>query len=69
MKMNEEQIKAANHTNAYGGGGSFGWAPNLLATAHKDDDSKQQTLKKGTKQRANKKKVGIKATNPVDTKE
>lgn len=29
VRMNEDRIKAANRTNLYGGGGSFGWAPNL----------------------------------------
>lgn len=32
LKSNEDRIKAANKTNAYGGGGSFGWAPNLNST-------------------------------------
>lgn len=27
-------MKAANRTNAYGGGGSFGWAPNLQKTKY-----------------------------------
>lgn len=32
LKLNQDQIKAANKTNAYGGGGKIGWAPNLHAT-------------------------------------
>jgi len=35
IQMNEDRIKAANRTNLYGGGGSFGWAPNLQSTAQK----------------------------------
>jgi hypothetical protein len=30
LKLSQDQIKAAHKTNAYGGGGKFGWAPNLL---------------------------------------
>ncbi len=33
--MNQEQMRAANKTNAYGGGGKIGWAPNLMATTSK----------------------------------
>lgn len=33
IKLNQDQIKAANKTNAYGGGAKFSWAPNLLATS------------------------------------
>jgi len=32
LRLNEDRMKAANRTNLYGGGGSFGWAPNLKAT-------------------------------------
>ena len=35
LKMNQDQIRAANKTNSYGGGGKIGWAPNLLATTTK----------------------------------
>lgn len=44
--MNENAIKAARKTNAYGGGGSFGWAPNLLANTHKEQDFKNSIGKK-----------------------
>ena len=38
LKLNQDQIRAANKTNAYGGGGKIGWAPNLLATTSKPVD-------------------------------
>lgn len=39
LKMNQDQIRAANKTNAYGGGGQFGWAPNLLSTVSKPEEN------------------------------
>ena len=50
LKSNEERMKLANRTNAYGGGGSFGWAPNLQRTAMKqkanEDTHKKSNFKK-----------------------
>ena len=39
LKTNEERMKLANKTNAYGGGGSFGWAPNLKKTGMKEKNA------------------------------
>lgn len=39
IKLNQDQIKAANKTNAYGGGAKFSWAPNLLATSQKKPEA------------------------------
>ena len=38
LKLSQDQIRAAHKTNLYGGGGQFGWAPNLLATTTKPED-------------------------------
>ena len=29
LRLNEDKMNAANRTNLYGGGGQFGWAPNV----------------------------------------
>eukprot|EP00347_Sterkiella_histriomuscorum_P005376 403356849 len=42
LRMNEDRMKAANKTNSYGGGGQFGWAPNLQSTAQKQSNAKSQ---------------------------
>lgn len=49
LRSYDDRIKAANKTNAYGGGGSFGWAPNLNATVQKPVEEKRSALKKKQK--------------------
>ncbi|CDW78329.1 UNKNOWN [Stylonychia lemnae] len=46
LRMNDDRMRAANNTNSYGGGGSFGWAPNLQSTAQKPQTSHKQPPKK-----------------------
>lgn len=57
LKTNEERMKLANRTNAYGGGGSFGWAPNLKKTGMKEkpQEAKKPLLKKSRFEKSPKK--------------
>lgn len=38
LKMTQDQIRAANKTNAYGGGGKIGWSPNINTTTKIEEE-------------------------------